>query len=79
MGSFFTRDGDDGYTGLLGEGRIAKSDVRIELLGTLDEANAALGLARAWATADQNKAMLLQAQRDLYLIMTEVAASAPSM
>jgi cob(I)alamin adenosyltransferase len=75
MSSFYTRDGDDGYTGLLGEGRVAKSDARMELLGTLDEANAALGIARAWSLTEQSKAVLLQVQRDLYLIMTEAAAA----
>ena len=73
--AFYTREGDDGYTGLLGKGRIAKSAALMELLGVLDEATAALGVARAWATAGQSKATLLQAQRDLYLIMTEAAAT----
>ena len=73
--AFYTREGDDGYTGLLGKGRIAKSAARMELLGVLDETTAALGVARAWAIAGQSKSILLQAQRDLYLIMTETAAT----
>ena len=75
MSSFYTRDGDDGYTGLLGEDRVAKSDARMELLGALDEANAALGIARAWAATEKSKVILLRVQRDLYLIMTEAAAT----
>jgi cob(I)alamin adenosyltransferase len=75
MNSFFTREGDDGFTGLLGEGRVSKADLRMEALGALDEANAALGLARASAAAEQIKTMLLQAQRDLYLMMAEVAST----
>src|SRR5207247_146250 len=39
--------GDDGTTGLLGGGRAAKDDPRIEAFGTIDEASDALGLARS--------------------------------
>ena len=43
-----TRKGDDGSTGLLfGGQRISKDDLRAEAYGTIDEAVAALGLARA--------------------------------
>ena len=43
-----TRRGDDGTTGLLfGGPRIAKDDPRTEAYGTIDEAVAALGIARA--------------------------------
>ena len=45
--SFYTSKGDDGTTGLLVEGRVAKYAARIEAVGTLDESTAALGLARA--------------------------------
>ena len=41
----YTRTGDDGSTGLFGGGRIRKSDPRIECYGTIDELNAAIGLA----------------------------------
>lgn len=73
MGSFYTRTGDDGYTGLLGKGRVSKSDRRIEALGTVDEANAALGLARAMSGLENTKQILLHVQRDLYGIMTELS------
>jgi cob(I)alamin adenosyltransferase len=43
----YTRTGDDGSTGLFGGGRIRKSDQRIECCGTIDELNAAIGLAAA--------------------------------
>ena len=47
-----TKKGDDGTTGLLfGGERIPKDDLRTEAYGTLDETVAALGLARAAATA----------------------------
>jgi len=73
--SFFTRRGDDGTTGLLGKGRVSKHDSRIEALGTLDEASAALGLARALVREERSGTMLLEAQRDLYRVMAEVAAA----
>ena len=73
--TFYTSKGDDGTTGLLGEGRVAKYHARIEAVGTLDEATAALGLARAECGDSRTGAILLQAQRDLYRLMAEVAAS----
>jgi cob(I)alamin adenosyltransferase len=72
---FYTKSGDDGYTGLLGEGRLAKYDLRIESVGAVDEASAALGLARATCQDGQTAALLLEIQRDLYLLMGELAAA----
>jgi cob(I)alamin adenosyltransferase len=67
--------GDDGTTGLLGEGRLPKYHPRLEALGALDEASAALGLARAFSRAAQTGPILSQVQRDLYALMAEVAAT----
>lgn len=75
MTKFYTRRGDDGTTGVLGEGRVVKHDLRMDTIGTLDEANAALGVARAQAKAGTIKEILLQVQRDLYQVMTEAAAT----
>ncbi|OIO90708.1 MAG: ATP:cob(I)alamin adenosyltransferase, partial [Anaerolineae bacterium CG2_30_58_95] len=71
----FTRTGDDGTTGLLGEGRLPKSHPRLEALGSLDEASAALGLARSLCQAEQTGPLLVGVQRDLYALMAEVAAT----
>ena len=73
--TFYTAKGDDGTTGLLGEGRVPKYHVRMEAIGALDEASAALGLARAQCNAHQTAPILLEAQRDLYKLMAEVAAT----
>lgn len=74
MAVFYTRKGDDGTTGVLGPGRLAKSDLRIEAIGTIDEASAALGFARSICrTAEAS--VILQVQRDLYGLMGEVAAT----
>ncbi len=72
--SYFTRKGDDGTTGWLGSGRISKHDARIEALGALDESSAALGLARAAARDPRSAPITLEAQRDLYRLMAEIAA-----
>jgi cob(I)alamin adenosyltransferase len=74
MTRFYTTQGDDGFTGLLGEGRVAKYDPRMEAVGALDEATAALGLARANSKTETTTALIVQVQRDLYRMMAEVAA-----
>ena len=71
----YTRTGDDGTTGLLGEDRVSKDHPRIEALGALDEASAALGLARASCQAPQTPPILRAVQRDLYKVMAVVAAT----
>jgi cob(I)alamin adenosyltransferase len=72
----YTRKGDDGTTGLLYGGRVAKDAPRIELNGAVDEAQAALGLARADAEPGSELDELLVAlERDLYVLMAEVATA----
>jgi cob(I)alamin adenosyltransferase len=72
----YTRKGDDGTTGLLYGGRVGKDSPRIELNGAVDEAQAALGLARAEAEPGSELDELLVAlERDLYVLMTEVATA----
>ena len=46
-GPIYTRHGDGGETSLVGGGRVSKHSARVEAYGTIDEANAAIGLARA--------------------------------
>ncbi len=70
----YTRKGDDGTTGLLYGGRVAKHSSRIETNGAVDEAQAALGLARAEAApGSELDEMLVALERDLYVLMAEVA------
>ena len=71
----YTRNGDDGFTGLLGEGRVAKYAPQPEAYGTVDEASAAMGIARAAAASQRSRDVLLTAQRDLYKMMAELAAT----
>ncbi|NQW56433.1 MAG: cob(I)yrinic acid a,c-diamide adenosyltransferase [Chloroflexi bacterium] len=77
-----TGKGDEGTTGLLfGGNRISKDDVRTEAYGTVDEATAALGMARAEliglsgagiAALDET---ILSIQRDLFVIGAELATN----
>jgi cob(I)alamin adenosyltransferase len=75
---FYTRRGDDGYTGLLGPERVPKYDPRPEAYGTVDEAQAALGLARAAGCLPRTGEILLSIQRDLHPLMAELAAGPQS-
>jgi cob(I)alamin adenosyltransferase len=75
MSQFYTRKGDDGFTGLLGAGRVPKYHPQTEAVGVVDEATAALGLARAACQAEGAEALLLSVQRDLYNLMAEVSAT----
>src|SRR5690606_28678884 len=68
LNKIYTRTGDDGTTGLGSGERRLKSDPRIEAYGTVDEANAAIGLARLH-TAESHPdldAMLGRIQNDLF-------------
>jgi len=71
---FYTSRGDDGRTGLLGPERVPKYDPRPEAFGTVDEAQAALGLARAAGPAPDVAEIVLAVQRELYDLMAELAA-----
>jgi cob(I)alamin adenosyltransferase len=72
----YTRKGDDGTTGLLYGGRVLKSSARIELGGAVDEAQAAMGMARALAEpGSELDELLVGLERDLYVLMAEVATA----
>jgi cob(I)alamin adenosyltransferase len=75
MSTYFTGKGDDGTTGLLGEGRVAKYDLRLETLGAIDESTSQIGLARVFCAEEQSVEILLQVQRHLYGLMGEIAAT----
>jgi cob(I)alamin adenosyltransferase len=71
----YTKTGDDGTTGLLYGGRVAKDDPRTSAFGASDEAVAALGLARA-DVADATLAnLLLRLQRELFVVGAEIATN----
>ena len=74
----YTRTGDDGSTGLLGAGRVSKSAPRVEAFGSVDELNAALGVARALDTEGWVASELALAQARLFAIGAELASPDPS-
>jgi len=63
----YTKTGDDGTTGLLYGGRVAKDDLRVEAAGSADEAVGALGIARATCRTPGLGDLLLRLQRELFL------------
>lgn len=76
MAKVTTGTGDTGYTGLLGDQRVAKYDPRPDTFGTVDEATSALGLARALAQDQKVKDIIYRVQQELYLLMGELATPA---
>ena len=70
---WYTGTGDDGYTGVLGRERVPKYAARPEAYGVVDEASAVLGLARAQSADARIRSFILAVQRDLYLMMADLA------
>lgn len=71
----YTRKGDDGSTSLWYGGRVPKSHPRTEAYGSLDEANSALGLARAHCEDAQLDTDILELQRALFVAGAELATA----
>lgn len=75
MPKFYTTDGDNGFSGILGKGRLPKNHPIFEALGALDEASATLGWARSICLSERTRVVLRQVQHDLYELMTELSAA----
>ena len=72
----YTKRGDDGTTGLYLGGRVRKDDAAVEACGTVDEAQAFLGLARAEAEpGSELDTALVALQRDLWVLMADLATA----
>jgi cob(I)alamin adenosyltransferase len=71
--SISTRTGDNGTTGLMYNRRVPKTHPRIEACGAVDELNAALGMARSLAVDEWLNGELLAAQKNLVVMMGEMA------
>jgi cob(I)alamin adenosyltransferase len=75
----YTRKGDDGMTGLLYGGRVAKDSPGPTAYGSVDEAQAAIGVARAEVLAAPDESpgeladILVGLERDLWVLMAELA------
>ncbi|MFL6205006.1 MAG: cob(I)yrinic acid a,c-diamide adenosyltransferase [Acidimicrobiales bacterium] len=73
MTRLWTGKGDDGTTGLLYGGRVPKSSDRVEAVGALDEAQAAIGVARSEVPRGELDELLVTVERDLWVLMAEAA------
>ncbi len=73
----YTKRGDDGTTGLLYGGRVDKDHPATEAYGCVDEAVAALGMARSRASGELSEE-LLALQRELFTVGAELATDQPS-
>jgi cob(I)alamin adenosyltransferase len=70
----YTGKGDDGTTGLLFGGRVAKDSAHPRATGAVDEAQAAIGAARALCEpGGELDGQLVQVCRDLWVLMAELA------
>jgi cob(I)alamin adenosyltransferase len=72
----YTKKGDDGTTGLLYGGRVAKDDLRTGVYGTLDEVVAHLGIARAAGLSPRGDEIVLRLQREMFVVGAQLATAA---
>jgi cob(I)alamin adenosyltransferase len=77
--SIATKTGDEGETSLMYGRRVAKTDSRVEAYGSVDELNAALGLARANAGDPFLAEQILTIQNELVVVMGELATAAEDL
>ncbi len=73
LNKIYTRTGDDGTTGLGSGERRMKYDLRVDAYGTVDEANAAIGLARTHLAGTELDAILARMQNDLFDLGADLA------
>jgi cob(I)alamin adenosyltransferase len=69
----YTKTGDEGKTSLFRGGRVLKNNIRIESYGTVDELNAALGVAISEIKNDELNSLLLEIQHDLFTLGADLA------
>ena len=74
----YTKTGDDGTTGLWGGVRTPKDALRVEAYGTVDECNAALGLARTSQLGRQLDELLTLIQNQLFVLGADLATPGES-
>ncbi len=71
----YTRTGDDGSTGLFYGGRVRKDDPLPSAYGDVDEAQSTLGVVRAHNGNSRLDSVLVSIQRDLWVLMAELATA----
>jgi cob(I)alamin adenosyltransferase len=77
--SIVTKRGDRGTTGLMYNRQVSKCHPRVEAYGAADELNATIGMARAAVEHDLLREHLRAIQRDLVLLMGELATAAEDL
>jgi cob(I)alamin adenosyltransferase len=77
--SIVTKTGDQGETSLMYGRRVPKSDLRVDAYGCVDELNAALGMARAFSDNPFVSDQILAVQKDLIVVMGELATAADDL
>ena len=75
----YTKTGDKGTTALVGGTRVAKTHVRLEAYGTVDELNAQLGLLVTYLTEERDKITVLNVQNKLFTIGSHLATDQDKM
>ncbi len=75
MAKIYTKRGDEGDTGLLYGGRVRKTDPHCVAFGAVDEANSVLGLARSLSKDAWVQDRLMEVQRDLFTVGSELATA----
>ena len=69
----YTKTGDDGTTGLQGNSRVSKSHPRIIAYGTIDEANAVLGIALSYELDEDIAVLLNLIQNELFIVGSDLS------
>ncbi len=74
MSKVYTKTGDKGTTGLYTGERVKKASLRVEAYGTIDELQANLGAARAFAQKEEVKIILFNLEKSLWRLMSDIAS-----
>ncbi|QDT39706.1 cob(I)yrinic acid a,c-diamide adenosyltransferase [Stratiformator vulcanicus] len=78
LNRIYTKSGDDGETGLGDGARVAKTSQRVVAYGTVDELNAALGVAIAAGLPDQCEQLIIGIQNNLFDLGADLCVPLPS-
>ncbi|MGK6354272.1 cob(I)yrinic acid a,c-diamide adenosyltransferase [Sphingomonas sp. DT-207] len=73
LNKIYTRTGDDGTTGLVDGSRVSKADALMAAIGDVDEANSAIGVARAALGDGPLEPILARIQNDLFDLGADLA------
>jgi cob(I)alamin adenosyltransferase len=69
----YTKRGDNGSTGLIGDARVSKHDLRVAAYGGVDEINATIGIVISACEDDETADVLRRIQSDLFILGAELA------